>query len=415
MPFKTIHIALSPNNTWRDTLAAVGMLVLPWNWFGWKRGRAVGQLEAEFRGMMGVDFAVAVGSGREALYLILKSLNLKDGEEVLVQSFTCMVVINSIIWNKLKPVYLDIEDNYNFSAAELSKKITSKTKAVIVQHTFGIPADIEKIKKVCESKKIVLVEDCAHALGASVDGRQVGTFGDMAFYSLGRSKVISCVNGGIIICSNKKYQENLKRQTENLKVNSTGVIFQNLIHPLICSLAKFLYFSPIGKILMVAAQRFKLINLEVTRGEKEAIKPALFPTKLSNAMARIALIQLDELKSFNKKRREIAGYYFKHLRIKQKINPAEFPGAIFLRYPLQIKNPQKVLMAAKNSGIILGDWYSSPIAPLDIAIEKTEYVPGECGHCEKINSRMINLPTHYSLKEKDLEKIVKIVNQNAEN
>lgn len=414
MPLKVIQTALSPNNTWRDTLAALGMIILPWNWLSWRKGRAVGKLEDEFREMMGVNYALAVGSGREALYLILKSLNLAEGDEVIVQSFTCMVVINSILWNGLKPVYVDIDNTFNFSAADLSKKITAKTKAVIVQHTFGIPAEILKIKKVCEDNKIVLIEDCAHALGASVDGKPVGTFGDLGFYSLGRSKVISCVNGGIVICSNKKYQAGLDKLAQHLKLSPRRIIFQNLMHPLICSLAKALYFSPAGKAIMVLAQKLKLINLEVTPGEKKASKPHYFPIRLANAMAKLALIQLKLLKKFNQHRRDAANFYFKNLRAGQKINPAEFPGAIFLRYPLLIKNPIKVLQAAKKKGIILGDWYTTPIAPPDINKSKTAYHDGQCPHCEEINQKVINLPTYQNLNKNDWQKIVQLVNQYAE-
>lgn len=415
MPLKVIHTALSPNNTWRDTLAALSMLVLPWNWLSWRKGRAVEQLEAEFRELTGAPYALAVGSGREALYLILKSLNLKEGDEVIVQSFTCMVVINSILWNGLKPIYLDIDDTFNFTATELNKKITSKTKAVIVQHTFGIPAEIDKIKKVCQEKNLVLIEDCAHALGASVDGRVVGTFGDMSFYSLGRSKVISCVNGGIIICPNKKFQTSLEKVSRHLKTWPGRIIFQNLMHPIICSKAKLLYFSPLGKLTMLLAQKLKLINLEVTPGEKKAVQPNHFPVRLANAMARIALIQLKMLKKFNNHRREAASFYYRNLSVGQKINPAKFPGAIFLRYPLLIKNPAEVLKEAKKKGVILGDWYTVPVAPPDISSDKTGYEQGSCPNCEKINKQIINLPTHQSLNHRDMQQVVKLVNQYAKN
>jgi dTDP-4-amino-4,6-dideoxygalactose transaminase len=167
--------------------------------------------------------------------------------------------------------------------------------------------------------------------------------------------------------------------------------------------------------ILVVAQKLKLINLEVTGGEKVAQKPLHFPAKLCNAMAKIALIQLAELGNFNKKRRAVAEHYFKHLKIGQKINPVEFPGAIFLRYPVQIKDTDKVLKVAKDRGIILGDWYNTPVAPVGIDEKKSGYKRGECFNCEKTNARVINLPTHHSLREKDLEKIVQIVNQYAEN
>lgn len=366
--------------------------------------------------MMGVDFALAVGSGREALYLILKSLNLTPGDEVVVQSFTCMVVINSILWNRLIPVYVDIDDNFNYAAEELSKKITPKTRAVIVQHTFGIPAaEIFKIKKICDEKRLILIEDCAHALGATVEGKMAGTIGDFGFYSLGRSKIISCVSGGMIVAKKGAALENLKKLEVQLSPTSSGQIAQNLLHPIICSLAKLLYFGKAGKAVMYFSQKLKLLNLEVTPGEKKAVRPKVFGTRLSNAMARIGLVQLGLLEKFNINRRRIAEYYFQNLEIGQKIDAAEFPGAVFLRYPLLVNNPEAVLRKARSAGYYLGDWYSTPIAPPDSEMGKTGYVAGSCHRCEKLNKKIINLPTMQGLTEADLQKIVNIVNKNAKN
>lgn len=414
MRLRTINIGLSPNNTWKDTLEAAWLL-MPWNWPRWQTGRAVGELENEFKKLLKVDFALAVGSGREALYLILKSLNLTPGDEIIVQGFTCMVVINSIIWNGLKPVYVDIDETYNYSAEEVQKKITPKTRAVIVQHTFGIPAKIENIKKLCEKRDLILIEDCAHALGAEVDGEKVGTIGDIGFYSMGRSKVISCISGGMIVSKNKKYIPALEHLAKNLSKVSTRQIRQNLFHPIICSWAKVFYFSIFGKLMMVFGQKTGLLNLEVNPSEKKGLKPKVFGTKLPNAMAVIALIQMRLLREFNQERRKAATYYYQHLKVGGKLNPADFPGAIFLRYPVLVNNPEEILKAGKKLGIYLGDWYSTPIAPADIDTKKTGYNEGECQNSESVNQQIINLPTIYSLNQKDLESVVALVNQYATN
>jgi len=415
MPLKTIHIALSPNNTWRDTLAAAELLFLPWNWFSWKKGRAVSRLEDLFRDRLGAKMTAAVGSGREALLLILKSLAPQSGEEVLVQSFTCMVVINSIIWNGLKPVYVDIDRHFNLDLTDLQKKISPRTRAVIIQHTFGIAGRVAELKKICRERGLVLIEDCAHALGASANGQMLGSQGDFSFFSLGRSKVISCVNGGILAVNNEKYIEPVKHHLAHLQDWSWQYILQNLAHPLIFSLAKPLYGIGLGKALIVLAQKLRLLNKEITPQEKRAVKPAEFNGRLANAMAKIALLQMAKLDDFNRQRRWAAEYYFKHLRVGGKLDPAALPGAIFLRYPLLISNPERVLSIGKKLGLYLGDWYSVPVAPPDIDQNKTLYQAGSCPETEKINRRMINLPTYQSLKKTDLKKICNLVNQYAEN
>jgi perosamine synthetase len=415
MHLRTINIALSPNVTWRENLSALGMLFLPWKWGKWRDGEAVSELEKKFSKRFHSDYALSVNSGREALLQILNALKFEPGSEVIMQSFTCMVVTNSIIWAGLKPVFADIDDRYNLDPAELTSKISPKTKAVIVQHTFGIPAQIKEIKTFCEKHKLVLIEDCAHALGASSDGRQLGTFSDVSFFSLGRSKVISCVNGGMIICNKPSIIESLKRQESHLKQNKVSYVAQNLWHPVITTVAKWFYFSIIGKVILVAAQRFKWLNLEVTKPEKVAARPLSFVSRLPNAMAQLALLQLERLDEFNSHRRQASHYYYDKLKVGVAPDPALATGAIFLRYPVLVSNKKHVLLQAKKQGVVLGDWYSSPIAPVDIDNSKTGYLSGSCPKTERLSEKVINLPTYFDLKEKDWEKVINLVNKYAEN
>lgn len=415
MFLRTINIALSPNVTRKQNLAALGMLILPWKWFSWRDGENVKRLEARFCEMFNSDYALAVGSGREALLQILRAFKMEPGSEVILQSFTCMVVTNSLVWEGITPVYADIDSTYNLDPTDLIKKITPKTRAVIVQHTFGVPAQIEKIQKICKQNNLILIEDCAHALGATVGNNLVGSFGDVSFFSLGRSKVVSCVNGGVIISNDAKNIHSLRESEKNLKRNSIWHIAQNLFHPLITTLAKWFYFCPIGKIIMVVAQRLHLLNFEVTKQEKFSSKPVAFVSKMDNAMASLALDQIDILSEFNVHRVKAAQYYFDNLVVGEALDPSKFQGAIFLRYPLLVKNKKYVLNMAKKHGVILGDWYSSPIAPVDIDKSKTGYIQGSCPHTESLNIEVINLPTYYNLKHKDWNRVVNLINKYAKN
>lgn len=418
-PLKTIHIGLSPNNTWKDTLKAFWLL-LPWNIFWWQQGKNRKKLEKTFREKFNFKFSYAVGSGREALFIILKSLknlfNWQDDSEVVIQSFTCMVVVNSIVWNKLKPKYVDINDSYNFSLEELQKKVTKKTVAVVIQHTFGIfSEDIKKIAQFCKEKNLILIEDCAHSLGAKYQNQFLGSFGDFSFFSLGRSKVISSISGGMIAGNSKQFEDVLNKELEQVNEMSYLKIMQNLWHPIISSFAKLFYFSFIGKGIMFLSQKIGLLNMEVSQEEKMGIRPHNFPTKLSNAMCDLALIQLAFLDKFNKRREKIAQIYDQNLQIKNKLSVQKYLGSIWLRYPIQIKNVNEVIVQARKQGIYLGDWYSSPIAPKDINNNSTFYTSGEALNCENINQKILNLPTFPKLKSKEINKIIKIVNQYAEN
>jgi dTDP-4-amino-4,6-dideoxygalactose transaminase len=188
MNIKPISISLSPNTERDDILLAFKLIFQPWKW---KRGKQIKEFEDAFKDYLGVRYAVSFNSGRSALMAILNALDLKEGE-VLLQAFTCNAASNPVMWSGLIPVYVDVNDGtFNMDAEDLKRKITKKSKAVIIQHTFGKPAEIDKISEICEMNNLILIEDCAHSLGATHKNQKVGTFGRVSFFSFSRDKVIS--------------------------------------------------------------------------------------------------------------------------------------------------------------------------------------------------------------------------------
>lgn len=178
---KPISISLSPNTEKDDIQLAFRLKFQFWLW---KKGKAIEELENQFKNYLGLKHAISFNSGRSSLMAILNSLNLEKGSEVLLQAFTCNAAPNPIIWNGLKPVYVDCdEETFNIDIEDLKKKITPQSKAVMVQHTFGLAAEMDKILNVCRENNLILIEDCAHSLGAEYQGKKVGTFGKAAFFS----------------------------------------------------------------------------------------------------------------------------------------------------------------------------------------------------------------------------------------
>jgi len=211
--FKPISISLSPNTEKDDVRLAFKLKFQPWKW---ETGKEIEELENEFKNYLGVKYAISFNSGRSALMAILNSLGLEKGSEVLLQAFTCNAAANPIIWAGLKPVYVDCnEKTFNIDIEDLKRKITPKSKAVMVQHTFGLPAEMDEILEICQEgeedkssssplaeargNNLILIEDCAHSLGATYGGKKVGTFGKVAFFSFSRDKVISSVYGGMAV------------------------------------------------------------------------------------------------------------------------------------------------------------------------------------------------------------------------
>ena len=164
--------------------------------------------------------------GRVALYTILKSMGIKEGDEVLLPGFTCVVVPNAILYCGAKPVYVDIDENtFNINPELIEEKITSKTKAIIAQHTFGIPAQMDKIIEIAKKHNLFIIEDSCHAIGSKYNGIEVGNFGDAAFFSSQWSKPITSGLGGWVKINNQNLKENVAKYYEKY---SSPKIFEEI-------------------------------------------------------------------------------------------------------------------------------------------------------------------------------------------
>lgn|SRR3989344_1463063 len=408
---KTISISHSPNAQKDDILLALKILFSPISWFNF---RETEKLEREFASYFGKDYkALAVNSARSAEYLILKSQNIGQGDEVIVQGFTCVAVPNSVLWNSANPVYVDIDNTFNIEATDLKRKITKKTKAVIIQHSFGIPANITKIKNAVANKKILIIEDCALSLGAKYNGKKVGTLGDISFFSFGRDKVISGVFGGMILVKDRKLYERIKEIRDDLDYPSWRWVFQQLMHPLVLSLVLPLYnFGykkvTLGKIILFLFQKFRFITKSIYEEEKYARKPSVFPKKLPGGLATLAFNQIKKLDEFNIHRKKISELYFRILKDKRVILPPKISGAIWMRFPILTKKATDIFNYAKSKGILLGDWYRSPIMPVK-NYNLVKFNPNSCPTSAKYSQMIINLPTYPNLSKNDARFIVKTI------
>jgi len=193
--FKPISISLSPNVEKDDVKLALNLIIRPWLW---KRGKATRQIEEEFKKYLGVKYAFSFNSGRSSLYAILKAMELSEKSLVMLQAFTCNASINPVLWANLEPVYVDCDtSDFNVDIEDLKKKVAENpdAKILMVQHTFGMPANMDEVNLIVRQNGLTLIEDCAHSLTAEYNGQKVGTFGKAAFFSFSRDKIISSVYG----------------------------------------------------------------------------------------------------------------------------------------------------------------------------------------------------------------------------
>ena len=168
------------------------------------QGRAVASLEDAIASFIGVNYAVAVSSGSAALHLALLALGVEENAEVIVPSYVCTALLHAVKYVRAKPVVADIDPHtYNITAQTIKKVITPKTQAVIVPHMFGLPADIKAIVAL----GIPVVEDCAHSVGATFDGRYVGSFGVVSIFSFYATKMLGAGEGGMVLTNNHELIE----------------------------------------------------------------------------------------------------------------------------------------------------------------------------------------------------------------
>ncbi len=346
-------------------------------------------------------------SGRSALFIALKSLGLSKRDEIIVPAFTCVAVPNSILWNGAKPIYVDIDKNtLGIDPKDLKNKISKNTRAIIVQHTFGIPADIITIQKIANKYNIVVIEDCAHGIKIPYKKKFLGQFGDISIFSFGRDKAISSVFGGVLIVNNPLYIQNTSQIYATLSYPSWFWLFKQHMHSVVMAIVFPLYnFFGIGKFILEIIKKFNLITLPIYQKEKKGERPPDFPKKYHSSLSLLAFNQLIKLDLFNFHRSQIVNNYSNNI----KSYYSKLKNLALLRYPLLVKNRVEVLSDFKKLKIILGNWYSNVIDPKGVDIKSIGYTT--CPTAEYVAQHIINLPTYPTFSKKDSMKIIAILSK----
>ncbi|MEX1027900.1 MAG: DegT/DnrJ/EryC1/StrS family aminotransferase [Candidatus Paceibacterota bacterium] len=175
-------------------------------------GDPVREFERQFCEYTGAKFAVGVGNGTDALHLALRALGIGPGDEVITTPFTFIATVEAIMLVGATPVFVDINhDTFNIDPAKLAVAVTARTRAIMPVHLYGLPAAMPEIRQVARNHDLLIVEDCAQALGARSDGRMVGTIGDVGCYSFFPSKNLGCLgDGGMVVTDDEAVYERLE-------------------------------------------------------------------------------------------------------------------------------------------------------------------------------------------------------------
>lgn len=403
-----IFTNLAPNTQSDDAGLALRLFFSPQRWTA---GTAATQLESAIAQMTNSSHAISFESGRTALFSILVAANIKAGDEVLIQSYTCVAVPDPVLWAGAKPIYVDCDETLTMSSKDLKKKITPRAKAIIIQHTFGVPANLNALLEIARAHNLFVIEDCAHALGAVYAGKPVGSFGDAAFFSFGRDKAISSVFGGMATTNNEQFGQQLRNIQETYPLPRSHWICQQLLHPMLMWFGKATYDYG-GKLVIAAAKKLGLTSRAVYPEEREGGQPDFIGRRLANALALLALHQLAKIDHFNGRRAKLAMMYKERLEslpISHQRAPT-ISTPIWLRYTIWSEHSNAIKAAATKQNLRLGDWYDTPIAPRGVNYEKIGYVMSSCPSAELIASQTINLPTDIHITETDVKKITDCIN-----
>ena len=177
----------------------------------WAEGPEIEEFEKTLAKYLGVNYCVAMNSGTSALHATMLAYNIKKNDEVLIPSFTFVSTANAALMVQAKPKFIDIEtDTYGMDPDLLEKSISKKSKLIMPVHYSGLPCKIDQIRLIAKKNKQILVEDSAESIGAKINSKKIGSFGDTSIFSFAGNKVLTTGEGGAVITNSSKLCKKFK-------------------------------------------------------------------------------------------------------------------------------------------------------------------------------------------------------------
>ena len=375
--------------------------------------------ETRFAAMFGGNYhAFAFWKARVALYAILKALDLKAGDEVLLPGYTCVVVPNAVRYAGAKPVYTDITSgHYNIDPNSMAQRITPQTRVLIIQHTYGMPTDFELLPAIARQNQLHIVEDCAHVLvGTTYRSRPLGSFGKAAFFSFQWSKPYTTGLGGMVVTQDKELAGRLKQIQDSFWEPPLRQRLQLQIQ-------YRLYRTFFGPRAYWFCQRslhlLSKLGIFVGSSSSDELLGAIpddLRWRMSKFQERAGLAQIEKTDVNAMHRRRLTKYYSESFRrrrwpVDDNLDSDELT---LLRYPLQVMNKANILEQSRRMQIELGSWFETPLHPLPLDYHHiVAYQLGTCPMAESTAAKVINLPVHERVTQAEAERIVDFVLSHA--
>lgn len=311
-------------------------------------GKEAKDFENEFSSYCEAKYGVGVNSGTDALYLALAALDIQEGDEVILPTFTFIATALCVSYGGAKPVFVDIEpDTYNIDPKALKKALTKKTKAIIPVHIYGQPANMDEILAFAKEHKLKVIEDAAQAHGARYKGKRVGSMGDVACFSFYPTKGLGAFgDGGMIVTSDEKIYKN------------------------------------------------SLMLRDYGREGRYEHKIKGYNSRLDTVQAVILSAKLKRLDQWNEMRAKMADLYREELKgIKGITTPVAKPDRthVYQTFAVRIKGRDKILDALKSKNIGALIHYPIPLH-LQEAYKELRHKKGDFPVAESVSSEILSIP-----------------------
>lgn len=328
-------------------------------------GENVSEFEKEFARYIGTDFCLGVNSGTDAIVLGLRSLGIRQGDEIIAPSFTATATVSAIVESGAKPVFVEVDDDsYTLSIQDLIPRITKSTKAIIAVHLYGNPADVLRLREICDDRKLYLVEDVAQACGGSIQGRKLGSIGDIACFSFYPTKNLGAIGDGGAICTNNDKVAESARKLRQYGWN---------------------------------AQKSSILSGRNSR--------------LDEIQAAILRVKLSKLDNLNKHRANLANLYIQNID-ETKIHLPRPRKDAFHPYHLFVirhkkKSANQLQTHLRSNAIEVGRHYAIPVHKMPSFLR---YVNRALPTSELLAKQVVSLPMYPFLTEEEVKKVSDCLN-----
>lgn len=326
-------------------------------------GEKVREFEADVKRYHGVQEAIGVASGTDALHLSLRALGIGEGDEVITTPFTFFATVEAILYVGARPVFVDIEpDTYNIDASLIEDKITDKTKAILPVHIFGHPADMNAIMNIAKRYNLKVIEDCAQSFGALINSKKTGSIGDIGCFSFYPSKNLGAYgDGGMIILNDPNVADEIRKLRNH---GSKG------------------------------GYRHECLG---------------YNSRLDEIQAGVLIVKLKKIDEYNKKRREKASLY-SSLLSDALVCPVERSGCyhVYHQYTIRSAQRDRIQQRLKENAISSVVYYPIPLHLQD-ALKFMGHKEGDFPVAELASKEVLSLPIYPELDEKDIEITAKII------